>query len=132
MPSASFGSWSVSPDGRQFAFRQDGALKIRPVEGGQAREIVTGKLRGRFEWTPSGETFVYVGGEHGDGLWSVSTRGGTPQKLDVGDTMSLFSHVRVHPSGRKIAFSAAASRRTYEVWVMENFLPARESATLVK
>ena len=41
-------------------------------------------------------------------------------------TKENLRELRVHPDGRQIAFTAGEGRG--ELWVMENFLPARQPA----
>ena len=57
-------------------------------------------------------------------LWRIPADGGQPQ--EVGLAMDRLRHLRVHPDGRRIAFTAG--RQTGEMWVMENFLPKPEVA----
>ena len=52
----------------------------------------------------------------------IDVAGGEP--TEVGLSMVMLREVRVHPDGKRIAFTAGAPYR--EVWVMENFLPDSE------
>jgi hypothetical protein len=55
-------------------------------------------------------------------LWRISAAGGEPQKLDI--ELPRMDHLRIHPDGRRIAFSARSfEAEQREVWVLENFLP---------
>ena len=54
-------------------------------------------------------------------LWRIPVNGGEPQKLDL--SMRKLMHVRIHPDGRRIAFTGSSQPEKSEVWVMENFLP---------
>jgi hypothetical protein len=47
-------------------------------------------------------------------------QGGEPEKLEL--SMDRIRPLRIHPDGRRVAF--AAGWPAWEVWVMENFLPA--------
>jgi Tol biopolymer transport system component len=109
---------ALSPDGKQLAFHDfdAGMLKILSVTGGQPRELVkVGRAVRTIAWTPDGRHLVYRSG----GLRRISAGGGEPQRLDleIGSR-----HVRFHPDGRRITFTAGANGKS-EVWVMENFLP---------
>jgi hypothetical protein len=60
-------------------------------------------------------------------LWRISAAGGQPQKLEL--TLPRMGHLRVHPDGRQIAFTAYSSQAgKSEVWVMQNFLPPPKAA----
>lgn len=63
-------------------------------------------------------------GEKGGELRWISAEGGEPRKLWV--SKKVFGRLRVHPDGQHIAFSQ--HYLIYELWVMENFLPAGEVA----
>jgi hypothetical protein len=38
------------------------------------------------------------------------------------------TYIRIHPDGRRVAFAARKPRefKPYEVWALENFLPAKK------
>jgi hypothetical protein len=44
--------------------------------------------------------------------------------------LRFIRHVRVHPDGRRIAFTAGGVK--LEIWVLENFLPKPEVAQAEK
>jgi len=125
---------ALSPDGQQLAFATTDQsltsfferLKVMPAAGGEPRELLRLQPPERFNsiaWTADGREILFVKGspsvqEHTFELWRVSAEGGEPQKLELAmDNLQ----VRVHPDGRRIAFSAGKWIR--EIWVMENFLP---------
>ena len=127
---------AISPDGRQLAFFDQGALMVMPVAGGESREILRLKnTEGSFHadhsgiaWTPDGR-YILFGKKKPDepeGLWQISTEGGEPQKLLA---MDKLHHISIHPDGRRIAFTGyTGGPMGAEVWTMENFLP--ESMTI--
>ncbi len=51
---------ALSPDGGLIAFAQDGAVRVAPIDGGAARVVLTGLIRGetRLVWSPDGEKIV--------------------------------------------------------------------------
>jgi hypothetical protein len=53
-------------------------------------------------------------------LWRVPAAGGQAEKLDLG--MINLMHMRVHPDGRQIVFTAGDRPEKAEIWVLENFL----------
>jgi hypothetical protein len=65
-------------------------------------------------WTPDGRHLLF--NRFGTG-WRISVEGGAPERLDFALTAG-----RIHPEGRRIAFTSGSGRRS-EIWVMENFLP---------
>jgi Tol biopolymer transport system component len=116
---------ALSPDGKQLAFQDldAGMLKVLPVTGGQPRELVKVEGKITIAWTPDGSHVLYANWlttVRPGGLWRISTDGGEPQRLNL--KMGYVNHVRFHPDGRRIAFTARAEGKI-EVWVMENFLP---------
>ena len=132
---------AISPDGRHLAFASPvilekgaKALRIIATTGGEPREVV--RLGPQelpisapptLAWTPDGRYLLYLTGD-GTGkkseLWRVAIEGGRPEKLDL--TMEGLGELRVHPDGRRIAFSA--SQEVDEIWVLENFLPELRAA----
>jgi len=135
-----FLSPALSPDGRQLAFvlrdEKTGstALRIMPSHGGEPRELLrVGEPEfiqyGSVEWTTDGRKILFARGrftpqEPRGSLWQVSSRGGEPERVDL--TADGMRDVRLHPDGRRVAFTAGFNRA--EIWVMENFLPVREAA----
>lgn len=135
----------LSPDGEYMAFgAYDGgipALMVMPTSGGTPRVLV------RFEgshsikgiemvrgivWSADQRTIIYAlggepEGETGGGLWRVPVDGGIPQRINL----SVNGHLgpvsplslRLHPDGHRIAFDDNESHS--EIWIMEDFLPAR-------
>jgi len=118
---------ALSPDGKQLAFQDldAGMLKVLPVAGGQPRELVKFKGKATIAWSPDGSHLLYANWLmtiRPGGLWRISAGGGKPQRLDL--EMRYVNHVRFHPDGRQITFTATArAQRKSEVWAIENFLP---------
>lgn len=131
----------VSPDG-QYVFgttRIDpstgSSLLLVPVAGGQPRElfrvtIPEGFMPGPFQWTPDSSAVMAIKntGSRRE-LWLVPVTGGQPRKLDIdpdiwmagagGGRETGFS---LSPDGRYVALKLG--KEAYEVWALENFLPA--------
>lgn len=122
---------SLSPDGKQFTFIErdptlkSSALFLMPVAGGAARELFRASepafLQNIAEWTPDGQRIVFMknDGER-NRHWIIPSTGGTPVMLEL-ETITQ-SALRIHPDGRRAAFNAGST--AWEVWVLENFLPA--------
>ena len=62
--------------------------------------------------------FTGAGPEQARELWVVRLDGRAPVKLELAAPVSDF---RLHPDGRRIAFTAR--QRRSEVWLLQNFLP---------
>jgi len=121
----------LSPDGRQLAFNDGLAVKLVSTSGGEPRELIQVKDISTIAWQGDGQHILYgqrrEGSEDMVDLWRVPVKGGEPQKLDL--AMSRLMHLRVHPDGRRIAFTAKTQNEKSEVWVMENFLPEAKKAS---
>ena len=131
----------VSPDGRHLAYvardraAKSSAIMILPVAGGEAKELLRleASVRGVnvLEWTPDSRSIVFrqrLSPVQGDPeyqepeLWVVSTAGGPPRKIGLKARGIDLWQLRIHPDGSQIAFVAGQPK--YEIWAMENFLPA--------
>jgi Tol biopolymer transport system component len=126
---------AVSADGRHLAFYEGDDegyhLTVAPVATGEARRIFRSAQRIQtLAWVPDGRHLLF-GMEQTDAsasgramteLWLVSVEEGRARKLDL--AMDSLVDLRMHPDGRHVAF--VAGRHRGEVWVMENFLPARK------
>ena len=135
------GSMTLSPDGLYVATRVHGGngsgdvLSLVPTAGGAAREILRGKKDEEFdgfraEWTPDGRALVLpLTRGAAIELWIVPMfDAGAPRKIDVDTTGWLLpgGGFAIRPGGRQIAYVGMAGKQGAEVWVLENFLPARE------
>ncbi|MFO7733185.1 MAG: tetratricopeptide repeat protein [Candidatus Aminicenantes bacterium] len=122
---------AISPDGSQIAFATDGEVRVMPSEGGEARDLAKAKDFRSLAWTMDGKYVLYTklreGGKEMYDLWRVPAAGGEPEKLDLG--MRRLMHIKIHPDGRRIAFTASQKPSKSEVWIMENFLPAAPEAS---
>lgn len=114
---------SLSPDGETLAVAKGGRIALLPVAGGEPRDIFESsnaliQSRGGLQWTPGGEELLVVtrpfdppGPQE---LWIMPAAGGEPRRLFAFENMY---HVRLHPDGRRIAFTGGTRRG--ELWVME-------------
>ena len=129
---------ALSPDGRWLAFGYGSghywaeAVLVIPASGGPPREVlrldpnVVGWLTYSFAWTGDGQHLVFskrvaLPGRPSE-LWRVPVEGGEQQRLGL--AMWGRGGVRVHPDGRRIAFTNMTPAG--ELWVMEHFLPELE------
>jgi Tol biopolymer transport system component len=127
----------ISPDGQRLAvvvrdkegrFR---SLTVVPAAGGEAREVLQSTQLAwpvSIAWAPDGQGLLFVkqpvDRNPKTELWLVPVQGGEPWKLDL--SAPNIRDVRVHPDGRRIAYTSGTDRT--EVWVMENFLPPAKAA----
>jgi Tol biopolymer transport system component len=129
------GSPFVSPDGRSVAtIQRTGGTSVAlvvPVAGGEPREVMRVNrpqvFTGGASWSPDGKrlminTFWDVGDRRE--TWLVPVDGGPHQTLDLPGYS--WGRIRVHPDGRRIAYHAGQLK--FEVWALENFLPAPTSS----
>jgi Tol biopolymer transport system component len=120
---------ALSPDGRQLAFTAGNGVKLLSTSGGEPRELIQVKDIRTIAWARDGQYILYGktrdGSENMVDLWRVPVKGGEPQKLEL--AMPRLMHLRVHPDGRRIAFTGMTQPAKAEVWVMENFLPEEKS-----
>ena len=128
---------AISPDGKWLAFStydletRTAALNIIPSDGGERRRVVslreskTSTIRG-IDWMPDARDLLFLREDDpGVSLWKVSLEGGSPQKLWHPKKLVMM-YPRVHPDGRRIAFTSLRYREG--LWVMENFLPELAAA----
>ena len=133
---------ALSPDGQEVALTllekgtRSSALKVFPVAGGDANELVRAKepeaiVGDSLSWSPDSRYIVFGKGrttsqDRKTQLLAISPRGGDPHALGL--AMDFVREVSFHPDGHHVAFAASAGRDKIEVWVMENFLPALKAA----
>jgi len=126
----------ISPDGTRFVYyRNDRPAKSRvlgilDIQSGKELELwrvpeADSPSIGTPAWTPDGK-HVLVGRDlkQGAELWRFPAAGGPGEKLHFFPEPT-WGFV-MHPSGKRMAFTQG--RAKYEVWVLENFLPALKAA----
>lgn len=121
----------ISPDGRHLASAivaneakpGEKTIVVVSASDGLARELaVPGNAPQVMGWLPdSGAFFVWNWANNERHLLLVPANDGEPVKFGPSK-----AQVRVHPSGRRLAFEAPppeGSAKPDELWVLENFLP---------
>ncbi len=142
--SGEIGDIALSPDGRQLALTlldketRSSVLKVLPVAGGDASELVRAKepetiVEDSLTWTSDSRYVVFgrvrhVGQDMKTELFAVPAEGGEAHALGL--AMEGVRSISFQSDGRRIAFTAGQSLfpGKAEVWVMENFLPAPKAA----
>jgi Tol biopolymer transport system component len=128
---------SLSPDGTAVAaWHGRGSqawarLFTVPLDGGEPREIPTPeqvKLRYEAVWTPDQRFLITTRPDDPDNSSNL-TRHVVRVNIETGEVQDLglcgesIMSLRLSPDGRQLAYVAGSE--SYEVWVMENFLPGR-------
>ena len=133
---------AASPDGERLAFLErasekgPAAIKVIGTSGGPAHELAKlpapkssgyGQPVFALAWTPDSNYLIYAPTRAAQQpefeLWRIAVHGGEPQHLGVTLAGLLPYGLSVHPDGKSIALTAGTPVR-FEVWVLENFLPA--------
>ncbi|MBI2948868.1 MAG: PD40 domain-containing protein, partial [Verrucomicrobia bacterium] len=133
--------WAPSPDGKSIAFRgawgkrsfdETFDLNVISTSGGEPRVLLKASgvnPRSALAWTRDGR-YVLFAKRLGPGakvsLLRVPASGGEPESLGL--EMEAIGDLRVSPNGRQLAFIAGRPNNKLQVWIMENFLPAKQSA----
>ncbi len=125
---------SLSPDGSQLAFMcKPDKLCLMPSVGGeprelfQAREGVSLPWRPReVTWTPDGKRILFVSIPSGTdaAVWIVPVDGGPAIKTGLETHSGSIWALSFHPDGKHLAYTLDQSAS--ELWVLENFLSARD------
>jgi hypothetical protein len=113
-------------------------LKTISVENGRITELFRSENSEEIHsvaWTPGGQSLLFwrtVDPSPGrkakeqTGLWRISAEGGEPEHFwtptKSWTPKAAVSDVRVHPGTGRVAFQAR--QQIWQLWVMENFLPA--------
>jgi Tol biopolymer transport system component len=127
----SVGKLALSPDGRQLAFcegekKDKFVLKTMPISGGEPRELLTIPKYKSLErelglsWTSDGNHLVVAHPGNNTDLWVIPVDGGETRTVKLG---AKARGMRLHPDGKRIAFTIGPLYESGEVWALENFLP---------
>jgi Tol biopolymer transport system component len=130
---AGLGHVAVSPDGRYLTTLEGNraqkysALLVIDIASGETREVLRTHhpevLVGWLSWSPDSRHVMLpkFGGSTPRALLLVALEGGPPRKVDLPGY--AWGRIRVHPDGKRVAYLAGNLKA--EVWVLENFLPAK-------
>jgi Tol biopolymer transport system component len=118
---------TLSPDGQQLAFYADDTIIVLPTSGGEPRKLIQEKDIRTLTWSRDGRFLLYGKRQNPKSdvvdVWRIPVEGGDSQKIEL--SMSHLMHLRFHPDGRHIAFTASVQPEKRELWVMKNFLPKK-------
>lgn len=133
-----FGSWALSPSGRQLAFltHESGAdvLRIAGIRGGDTR-IVYRTTQGQFlvksgalAWSvDEGSVLAATSASSNPRvheLWRFFINGASPRHIL---TSGVLTDLRMHPLGRRFCFTANGVRQ--ELWMLRDALPGESRAS---
>ena len=113
----------VSPDLSVAACSHSEGIRLVPLRGGAARDLVKAKASVFMTWTPDGKHLIYFveEGPADNNLvrprqaWIVPVSGGEPRRLNLpfgGRALSI------HPDARQVAINV--TDESTELWVTEN------------
>jgi Tol biopolymer transport system component len=130
------GHLALSPDGRQLAFcemekKDKFVLKTMPISRGEPREVFTVpeykslKWELGVSWTSDGNHVVVYHHHQNKNLWVIPVDGGETRTVKLGTRVK---GLRLHPDGRRIAFTKGNPYGGKEVWALENFLPKAKTS----
>jgi Tol biopolymer transport system component len=113
---------ALSADGKRLVYSTFDSereyIRVAELDGtGKPLEVHNEPRAGRIvsvAWDPSGNHVLFA---KRDKLWRVSLAGGAPRELPL--TAEALRELRVHPDGRRIAFTAGTSSKG-ELWVLRN------------
>ena len=116
---------TLSPDGQHLAFYAGDTVMLLPTSGGESRKLIQEKDISTLTWSQDGRFLLYGKRQKPKSevvdVWRIPVEGGDSQKLEL--SMSHLMHIRFHPDGRRIAFTASTQPQKSELWVMKNFIP---------
>lgn len=123
----------ASPDERWITRLVNETVEIRPMSGGDWRQLVSrSTLTTAAAFTLDGNWYIYRGADAAgkDGLFRIAMIGGRPERLgDVpGGDHGFLGMTSISPDGQKLIVEAS---NPTELWMLENFEPKELAAKVV-
>jgi Tol biopolymer transport system component len=127
---ATFDRPNVSPDGGWLGRIEKGNLEVRSLAGGDWRPLLSLRADSQSGFSPDGKWVFYHGVDAAgkDGLYRVTTAGGSPQRLGEIPLNKLNGMLSISPNGRKIIALSVDPNVPDEAWLLENFEPKQPAA----
>jgi Tol biopolymer transport system component len=123
---------AVAPNGQSIAVLSSAGgqptLRILPSGGGASRVLYEGDDLAWLSfvgWTPDSQRVLFGRQRSSLEVWTIPAAGGQPTR--TGLAMQGLRDLRMSPRGDRVVFTAGED--TFEVWVMEHFLPVGGSAS---
>ena len=116
------GTWisvDVSPDGRTLLLELDGDIYTLPIEGGEAKAVLTGMaFESQPRWSPDGKRIAFLSDRNGaENLW-ISNPDGTAAKPLSKERQGKFASPAWTPDGRFVMVSRSTpTSGTHEIWM---------------
>ena len=116
------GTWlslDVAPDGRQIIFELLGDIYMLPIEGGEAKPLLTGMaFESQPRYSPDGKRIAFLSDREGaENLWIANPDGSDPKQLSK-EQHTDFASPSWTPDGEYVLVSRASpTSRTNEVWM---------------
>jgi hypothetical protein len=116
----------VSPDERWLARLKERRLEVKAVSGAAWTQLIRPMNGGQFDIAPDGNwIYFHGGGSYGEnGFFRVAISGGLPERLGDFPVQSNSGTMRLSPDGAKVIASVFDSSNGFEIWSLENFIPA--------
>jgi hypothetical protein len=121
-------SWGEMSSDERWLLRGTGkSVEIRPLAGGDWKPLVSRLTPGgHVDFTSDGRWLLYQDADlTGKPILSrVASTGGQPERLGSFPTEAGSGTMRISPDGRKVMVAAGEYGTAYELWSLENFVPA--------
>ena len=116
------GTWiavDVSPDGSTLLLELDGDVYTLPIEGGEAKPLLTGMaFESQPRWSPDGKRIAFLSDRNGaENLWIANADGSAPKALSK-ERQGKFASPVWTPDGRFVLVSRSTPvSGTNEIWM---------------
>lgn len=117
------GTWislDIAPDGKSIVFELLGDLYTLPIEGGEAKPLLTGvAFEGQPRYSPDGKLIAFLSDRDGsENLWIARADGSEPRQMSK-DKQSIFTSPSWTPDGDYVLVSRQEQNPlgAFEVWM---------------
>jgi Tol biopolymer transport system component len=121
-------TWGLTSSDERWLIRMNGkGVDIRPISGGDWKPLLSQLTQvGHVDFTADGQWFLYQDRDsNGKPILSrVASAGGQPERLGDFPTSAPSGTMRISPDGSKVIVAAGEYGTAYEMWSLENFVPA--------